>query len=104
MTIGRWISLVLAAAFCIYAALLQPPQLLVVALGYLVAPLAFIWFGDELGGCASRWRINKPTPGIFVKLIGWILLCLTPLAVHMVKTRSEWLTYVPPAAALGGCQ
>jgi len=90
MTLARRLSLLLAAAFCIHSVFLHSSQLTVVTAGYVIAPLAFIWFGDELGGYASGWQINQPTPGVFIKLMGWVLLCLTPLVVWSVRIRLEW--------------
>jgi hypothetical protein len=44
----------------------------------LAFPLAFIWFGDEVGEYAGPlWRpITKTTPGNLVRLGGWMLLLL----------------------------
>ncbi len=47
--------------------------------GFLVMPLACIWFGDEIGeytGMLPGPGINKTTPGSFVRFGGWLLLLL----------------------------
>jgi hypothetical protein len=89
MDTATWLSLVSAAAFCVFALLLQPTSMVIYAIGYMVIPLAAIWYGDYLGSFFSGWRLNLPTPGIMVKLVGWILLFLTPLAVYAFKLRLE---------------
>jgi len=93
MSISRTISIVLAVAFIVYACLLDPPGLAVVAVGYMVIPMGAIWFGDELGSSTGHWfgggYIDVPSPGIIVKFLGWILLCLTPVVVLTFKWRLE---------------
>ncbi len=79
-----------AAALGLYVVLWVSPHLVFGAVAYMVFPLAFIWFGDAFGAYASGWRINASTPGIFVKLVGWILLFLTPLIVQTPSIRSGW--------------
>jgi hypothetical protein len=51
----------------------------------LAFPLAFIWFGDEVGEYAGPlWRpITKTTPGALVRLGGWMLLLL-PVIVGLI--------------------
>lgn len=50
-------------------------------LGFVILPLACIWFGEAMGGytgqSGSIW-INAPSPGIFVCIAGWVLL-IAPL-------------------------
>jgi hypothetical protein len=82
-------SLALAAAFCGFALLLRPASMVFAAIAYMILPLAAIWFGDELGGYSSGFHVNAPTPGIAVKLLGWVLLLLTPLVVYALKLRLE---------------
>lgn len=51
--------------------------------GALLLPLACIWLGDELGdyiGLLPGPGISKPTPGWMVRLGGWFLLLLPPVA------------------------
>jgi hypothetical protein len=88
MNAARWISLTLAAASCAFAVLLQPAYLACYAIAYLIVPLGAIWYGDELGSM-SGLRLDKRTPGIMVKIAGWILLLITPLAVYAFKLRLE---------------
>ena len=90
MDVARWISLAMAAAFCVFALVLQPTYIVLFTIGYMVLPLAAIWYGDELGTYSSgHWYVNMPTPGILVKFVGWVLLLLTPLATYAFKLRLE---------------
>jgi hypothetical protein len=89
MSTARWISLAFAAVFCALALVLQPTSMVFYAIAYMIIPLAAIWFGDELGSFSSGWQLNRPTPGMIVKLIGWVLLMITPLAVYAFRLRLE---------------
>jgi CDP-diglyceride synthetase len=89
MTVSRWISLVCVFLFCVYALILQPATLVVRALTYMFFPLAAIWYGDKLGSYTGSWRTNEPTPGIMIKIAGWILLFLTPVVIYTAKIRLE---------------
>ena len=42
---------------------------------YLIISLASIWKGDEAGEFLTG-KIDKPSPGRLVKLMGWVLLLL----------------------------
>ncbi len=86
MNIARWISLAIAAAFCAWAWLsLHSGEMLFRTAAYLIFPLGFIWYGNEVGRFSSGWRTNLPTPGIMVKIAGWVLLLITPVAVNGLK-------------------
>ena len=54
---------------------------------FLLLPLGCIWFGDELGGFtgigAKGIFISDETPGIFIKIAGWIFLLL-PVAIYFL--------------------
>ncbi len=89
MSMDRTISIVLAVAFIAYALYLGPPNLILIAVGYMVLPMAAIWFGDELGSQSGLWLVDRSSPGIIVKILGWILLCLAPVAVHTFKMQSR---------------
>ena len=47
--------------------------------GFVILPLACIWFGEAMGGftgpSGSIW-ITAPSPSIFVCIAGWLLLIL----------------------------
>jgi hypothetical protein len=88
MDTARWISLAVAAAFCLFAAWLQPWYLLYSAIAYMLLPLTVIWYGDEMAAY-DEWQTHVPTPAIIVKILAWILFALTPLAVYTFKLRLE---------------
>jgi hypothetical protein len=85
--VSKGVSLACAVIFCVFALLLQPRYLVLYAVAYMIFPLAAIWYGDEIGSYSSGWRINIPSPGILVKVIGWILLMFTPLCIYIGKLR-----------------
>ena len=46
---------------------------------FVILPLACIWFGDEMGGyTGASWggAITDTTPGLIVRISGWLLLLL----------------------------
>jgi len=57
-----------------------------IILGFVVLPLACIWFGDAMGGFTGLstdiW-ITAPTPGIIICILGWLILLL-PLIIAVV--------------------
>ena len=90
MTLDRWISLLLATSFAIYSVLLRPASLLIMAVVYMALPMVAIWFGDELGSVKGGFRqFDSPTPGVIVRICGWLLLLLTPIVVKCFKLRME---------------
>jgi hypothetical protein len=87
----RVASLLVAAgyvALALFATKAQNRELVVVeVIVAVVAALPLIWFGDALGryvGPAEIGYINRPTPGIFVAIGGWILLLVVPAALIAV--------------------
>jgi hypothetical protein len=87
MTIEKWISLAVAAAVCVFAIYLRGATMLVYAIGFMVLPLVAIWYSEEVASWSSGWRLNRPTPGIAIKVAGWLLLAVTPLAVYAFHLR-----------------
>lgn len=60
--------------------------ILFVAAG-LIVPLVGIWFSEELAsflGPSGRRMLRGPSPTIFVKLAGWLLLLLLPVAALLL--------------------
>ncbi len=56
----------------------------------LVFPLALIWFGDEFGeyvGMLPGPAINRRSPGLLVKIGGWVLLLLPVIAFGISYTQ-----------------
>jgi hypothetical protein len=97
MTIGRVLSLIVAACWLIIALALaiRAPSPKGAAFLLTAAPvllwlgtcLAMIWFGDAIGSIPVRGHFPAETPGIFVKAAGWIFLFLPVL---MPLIGSNW--------------
>lgn len=48
---------------------------------FVILPLACIWFSDAMGGYtgffgAGGYPITQQSPGIFVRIMGWVVLLL----------------------------
>jgi hypothetical protein len=55
-------------------------------LGFVILPLACIWFGEAMGGYTgptAGMSITAPSPGLFVCIAGWILLLL-PIVIGII--------------------
>ena len=81
MTLGRWISLLIASAFIGFDVYLFGVQGIYASLFYLLLPMACIWFGDELGELTNIGLylsggvpISQSTPGRLVRFVGWLVL------------------------------
>jgi len=75
---ARIISLIIACIYIIMAFFVGETGFWIYVLGYLILPLACIWFGDEMGGYTGFWRgiPLRQTPGGFIRFMGWVLLLL----------------------------
>jgi len=90
----RLLSLIIALGYMLLGFFASPSwkQGLGISLligGFLLIPLACIWFGDEMGdyiGMLPGPGITKRTPAAFVKVGGWILLLL-PLVAGFLMFR-----------------
>lgn len=84
MTWNRMLSLALAIVYLAVFIINDSKGTWPIILASLMLPLVCIWFGDELGGFTGLGPkliyISTPTPGIFIRIIGWVLL-LMPLAL-----------------------
>jgi len=88
--LGRILSLLIAIGYVIAIVVEEGgwSPYLVVCL-FLLPPLALIWFPDEIGGFYTKgiWsinRINEPTPGIWVSIMGWFFLLGMPFFWYFV--------------------
>jgi hypothetical protein len=92
MDLERRISLAVAAVFVFLYAILREPtrslgQAVFAGVSYCIVCLAFIWYSDELGAYVCR-RLDRPTPGIMIKIAGWFfLVLLVPLVIGISKLR-----------------
>ncbi len=83
---SRIISGLLAAGYTVAAHLLWENGGWFFLATYLVLPLGAIWFGREIGDFATLTSSDAepdPLPGLFVILIGWLLM-LPPLAALFI--------------------
>jgi len=93
LLVMRVLSLIIAAGYVLITLLGGLSRSVPAAIGsvllvsvVLLLPLACIWYGDEVGGYMGMLpgpAINRSTPGVFVKVGGWILLLL-PLAAFLL--------------------
>ena len=90
---SRVLSLIVAGIYIIAAIFSGKPAIVLsMLLVFLPLPLGCIWFADELGayegpGRAGWWM--NPTPGIFLKIIGWILLLLPVIVMAITLISSK---------------
>jgi hypothetical protein len=69
------VSLLIAAAWLILACTAPGLRKALVPCALTAAVcLALIWYGDELGASVRRSRIQRPSPGRAVQLMGWLFL------------------------------
>ncbi len=87
LTIGRILSLVIAAAYAAVAISLG-------GVGYwkwsltLLLPLALIWFREEIGSMTGYYKtgyVNVQTPGAVVAFIGWCILIGVPVLAWFLR-------------------
>jgi hypothetical protein len=83
---NKVLSVIVTIFYCVLCLIwFEIDVIMLFLLGYLVLPLACIWLADIIGeftGIGSRGIfISSPTPGIFINIMGWILLLLPIVAV-----------------------
>jgi hypothetical protein len=81
MTLGRnrILSGAVAAIYVIAALATAGAEHAFLLCLYLLFPLACIWFGDAMGGFtgpAGTIGITASSPGVFVRILGWVILLL----------------------------
>ena len=79
LTWNRILSGVLAVGYVVAGFMSSGGETAFKALGFVVLPLACIWFSEPMGGftglSGNIW-ITAPSPSIFVCIAGWLLLIL----------------------------
>jgi len=87
---SRVISGVVAALYLLGAYLGGGGKSLLQMIGFLVLPMACIWYSDEMGGYTGNTgllmggdEITSTSPGCLVALGGWLLL-LVPVIVGVI--------------------
>ena len=78
---NRLLSLLVAATYVVGFLVLDGLDGRVfLVLGFLIFCLGCIWFGDEMGDFigvgAKGIYISSPTPGVLVRIMGWVFLAL----------------------------
>ena len=81
---NRILSGLLAAGYVIGAFVTGGGEVGLKVLGFVILPLACIWFAEPMGGftglSGSIW-ITAPSPSIFVCIAGWLLLVVPLLFI-----------------------
>ena len=76
---NRILSLLVAVFYIGTAYWLKGGEVASKALIFVLFPTAYIWFSDAVGGYTGnmgRMPITQSSPGIFVRLLGWVVLLL----------------------------
>jgi hypothetical protein len=87
MSYNRILSGLLAVVYIVTAFIGRGAETAFLAAIGLILPLACIWFSEAMGGYigqAGTIGITGASPGIFVCILGWLLL-LVPLIVLVVR-------------------
>ena len=85
MTIERLLSLCFAIGVILFAAAMPPHTRILAAFIQLALPLAAIWYPIELSELCSVGRSAARTPAALVRILGWVLLMLTPFGVYFFR-------------------
>lgn len=88
MTIGKILSLLLAAAYLIAAFTSATPENGLRVLLFLLLPMACIWFSEELGEFTGNWggqHIDQKSPGCLLAFSGWVMLLMPVLAILVTR-------------------
>jgi hypothetical protein len=90
MSWNRLLSGLLAIGYIIFGFVAGGAEGGFILAGFVILPLAAIWFSDAMGGftgIAVDIGITAPSPGIFVCIAGWILL-LMPIIIEVIGCLS----------------
>lgn len=84
---SRIISGIIATCYLVAAYIVNGPLMTLRMAGFLILPLACIWFSNEMGGYTGtgfgRGGVTEKSPGWAVAFAGWLLLLL-PVFVGIV--------------------
>ena len=81
---NRVLSLLVCLAYLIGSLVWGGSDFWLILLAYLIIPIVCIWFSEEVGGftgIAHGIFISSPTPGIFILIIGWVLLFMPVIVI-----------------------
>jgi hypothetical protein len=77
MNWNRLLSGLVAAIYVIVAFAEAGTQASLKVAGFIILPLACIWFNDEMGDCIGQsgsGYITQTSPGFLSAILGWLLL------------------------------
>ena len=89
---GRVVSVVIACGYIAFAFLFGESMDWLCIMGFVILPLALIWFGDLLSMSSLFTYLTPrfPASGIVFKVIGWVLL-LSPVIFVIVSLLGKSL-------------
>ena len=76
---NRILSAIVAISYVIFALVTSDTEQAFMVSLFVLFPLACIWFGDAMGGFtgpAGTIGITGSSPGLFVCILGWVVLLL----------------------------
>jgi hypothetical protein len=85
--ISRALSLLIAAIYLTFALIGGGGGAVIRAWIFLVWPLAFIWFPEQIGsvtGYIGGGRVSVETPPFLVALMGWFFLLGMPVLIALL--------------------
>jgi hypothetical protein len=85
MSSSRLVSFIVAIVYLGAGAATRGAEGFLRMLLFLILPMTCIWFGDEMGAFVSPYSYTKATPGVVVRIGGWILLLATPVALIVMR-------------------
>ena len=87
--LGRKLSIVLAVVYLFFMFFVGGIESALKFSAFLLIALACIWFPNELGAWTGVMPlITRKTPGVFIRMMGWVLLLL-PILIGLVSGLSE---------------
>lgn len=88
MTIGKTLSVLVAVAYLVAAFTSATPGFGPRVFGFLILPIACIWFSEELGEYTGNWggqHIDQKSPGCMIAFLGWTILLLPIVAILFIE-------------------
>ena len=89
---SKILSAIIAATYLIVAYIEAGNEGIMIAIYFLILPLASIWFSDAMGrftgmglGLMGGPAIDKSTPGCVVAFVGWLLLLVPVIMILVVR-------------------
>ena len=87
MSWNRILSGLLALIYIVTMSVVSGAEGAFVTFGFVLLPLACIWFGNLMGGYTgptTGMAITQPSPGLMICIAGWVLL-LVPVIVIVIE-------------------